>query len=230
MRKILYLIERSLKDICDRVFNTVCKIKDEIQDEVDAALLRDPAAKSRIYVLMFYPGVKAVLMYRAAHGMYVKGHIAIAHSISYAARRMTGIEIHPAAMIGKSFFIDHGMGTVIGETARIGDRCTIYQGVTLGGTGKERGIRHPKLGNDVTVGSGAKILGNISVGDECKIGANAVLLESLPPFSTAVGIPARALKTHDRPEDTVRYAQEISLLADEVSEYIKTITTKENIL
>lgn len=230
MKDILYLIKMSLKDVCGMAIDHVCKIKDEIQDQTDAALLRDPAAKSRLHVLVFYPGVKAVLMYRAAHSLYISGHVAAAHAVSCAARRMTGIEIHPAANIGKSFFIDHGMGTVIGETARIGDRCTLYQGVTLGGTGKERGIRHPRLGDDVTVGAGAKILGNISVGNGCKIGANAVLLNSLPPFSTAVGIPARALKTNERPKDTVRYAREISLLEYEVSEYIMTIKTKENIL
>ncbi len=162
--------------------------------EVDLAFERDPAARSRLQVLFLYPGVKAMLSYRLAHKLHQHGFYFLADWVSKRARRKTGIEIHPAAKIGTGLFIDHGMGVVIGETAIIGDNCTIYQGVTLGGTGKDKGKRHPTIGNNVTIGSGAKVLGPFTVGDNSKIAANAVVLNEIPPNSTCVGVPAHIVK------------------------------------
>lgn len=165
-----------------------------LNEEVSLVFERDPAAKSRLQVLLLYPGVKAVLNYRIAHRLYKHKLYFIADWISKRTRRKTGIEIHPAAQIGKGLFIDHGMGVVIGETTVIGDNCTIYQGVTLGGTGKDKGKRHPTIGSNVTIGSGAKVLGPFTVGDNSKIAANAVVLNEIPPNSTCVGVPAHIVK------------------------------------
>ena len=162
--------------------------------DIKAVLDRDPAARSGAEVFFLYPGVAAVMWHRAAHFFYRHNHKFIARWISQCVRFWTGIEIHPGAQIGKGLFIDHGMGVVIGETAVIGDDCTIYQGVTLGGTGKEKGKRHPTLGNRVMVGSGAKVLGPFTVGDDSKIAAGAVVLSEVPPDSTCVGVPARIVK------------------------------------
>jgi len=169
------------------------KIRREIREDIDAVRERDPAAKSDLEVLFLSSGVHAILAYRVAHKLYISKHYFPARLISQIARAWTGIEIHPGATIGKGFFIDHGMGVVIGETAEIGDNCSIYQGVTLGGTGKQTGKRHPTLGNHVMVGSGAKVLGPFTVGDNCKIAAGAVVLEAIPDDSTAVGVPARVV-------------------------------------
>ena len=147
---------------------------------------------------MLYSGVHAIMAHRVAHKLYKNGKYFSARAISQAARFVTGIEIHPAAQIGKRFFIDHGMGVVIGETAEIGDDCTIYQGVTLGGTGKDVGKRHPTLGNNVMVGAGAKVLGPVLIGSNSKIAANAVVLHEVPENSTAVGIPAKVVKRNGR--------------------------------
>ena len=155
---------------------------------------RDPAVKSSLEVFFLYPSFKAIRAYRRAHKYYLKGHYFIARWISQRALRRTGIEIHPGAKIGKGLFIDHGSGVVIGETTEIGDNCTIYQNVTLGGTGKETGKRHPTLGNNVMVGAGARVLGPFKVGDNSKIAANAVVLNEVPPNCTAVGVPARVVK------------------------------------
>lgn len=165
-----------------------------LKEEISLVFERDPAARRKLQVLLLYPGVKAIISYRAAHYFYEKGFYFIADWISKRTRRKTGIEIHPAAKIGKGVFIDHGMGVVIGETAVVGDNCTIYQGVTLGGTGKDKGKRHPTIGANVTIGSGAKVLGPFSVGDNSKIAANAVVLKEIPPNSTCVGVPARVVK------------------------------------
>lgn len=167
---------------------------DKLKAEIDTIIERDPAAKSRLEVFFLYPSFKAVRAYRRAHKHYVKGHFFRARAISQRALRRTGIEIHPGAVIGKNFFIDHGSGVVIGETTEIGDNCTVYQGVTLGGTGKEVGKRHPTLGNNVMVGAGARVLGPFKVGDNSKIAANAVVLSEVPPNCTAVGVPARIVK------------------------------------
>ncbi len=165
-----------------------------LKEEVRAVRERDPAAKTDTEVLTLYSGVHAVLAYRAAHALNQKGHEYTARFLSQSTKMITGIEIHPGATIGKDLFIDHGSGVVIGETAIIGDGCTLYQGVTLGGTGKETGKRHPTLGNNVMVGAGAKVLGPVNIGDNCKIAAGAVVLNDIPDNCTAVGIPARIVK------------------------------------
>ena len=169
-----------------------------IKEEVNIAFERDPAARSKAQVYLLYPGVRALIQYRIAHRLYEKGHYFLADWISKRTRKKTGIEIHPAATIGKGVFIDHGMGVVIGETAVVGDYCTIYQGVTLGGTGKDKGKRHPTIGNNVTIGSGAKILGPFTVGDNSKVAANAVVLNEIPPNSTCVGVPAHIVKRDNK--------------------------------
>ncbi len=166
----------------------------EIKEDIEAVKERDPAAKSSAEVLLLYSGVHALLAYRLAHMLHKKGLYFPARMISQAAKFVTGIEIHPGAKIGRGLFIDHGSSVVIGETAEIGDNCTLYQGVTLGGTGKDVGKRHPTLGNNVMVGAGAKVLGPFTVGDNAKVAANAVVLEAIPENSTAVGIPARVVK------------------------------------
>ncbi|MDF2882394.1 MAG: serine O-acetyltransferase [Clostridiaceae bacterium] len=155
------------------------------------ALKNDPSARSVLEVMLLYPFFHALIAYRIAHRLYNAKMYFLARLISQMARFFTGIEIHPGAIIGKGLFIDHGMGVVIGETAEIGDNVTLYHGVTLGGTGKEKGKRHPTVGNNVIVGSGAKILGPIYIGDNSKVGANAVVLKDVPSGTTAVGIPAR---------------------------------------
>ena len=166
----------------------------KIKAEIQSIRERDPAVKSDLEVFFLYPSFKALRAYRRAHKHYLKGHFFRARAISQRALRKTGIEIHPGAKIGKGLFIDHGSGVVIGETTEIGDNCTIYQNVTLGGTGKETGKRHPTLGNNVMVGAGARVLGPFKVGDNSKIAANAVVLSEVPPNCTAVGVPARIVK------------------------------------
>ena len=166
----------------------------EIRRDIDAICERDPAARSRTEVLLLYSGLHALILYRLAHALHRSGHYFAARLVSQSGRFLTGIEIHPGARIGQGLFIDHGSGVVIGETAIIGDNCTIYQGVTLGGTGKETGKRHPTLGNGVLVGAGAKLLGNFTVGDGAKIAAGAVVLGDVPADTTAVGIPARVVR------------------------------------
>ncbi|MEK6526362.1 MAG: serine O-acetyltransferase, partial [Nitrospirota bacterium] len=155
---------------------------------------RDPAATSKVEVILTYAGLHALLAHRVSHWLWSHRVPFIPRAVSHLARWLTGIEIHPGAKIGTGFFIDHGMGVVIGETTEIGDYVTLFQGVTLGGTGKERGKRHPTLGNHVVVGAGAKILGGIRIGDNVKIGANSVVLKSVPANSTVIGVPARVIK------------------------------------
>lgn len=174
---------------------------DKIRDEIASIKARDPAVRSGWEVLFLYPSYKAVRSYRRAHWFYERGHFFIARWISQRSRHKTGIEIHPGAKIGKGLFIDHGAGVVIGETTEIGDYCTLYQNVTLGGTGKDVGKRHPTLGNNVMVGAGAKVLGPFRVGDNAKIAANAVVLKEIPANSTAVGIPARIVSVNNRRVD-----------------------------
>ncbi len=167
---------------------------DAVRSEIAAIRERDPAAKNNIEVALLYSGFHAVVAYRAAHALHQRGHSFAARAISQTARFLTGIEIHPGAMIGCGLFIDHGSGVVIGETTVIGDNCTIYQGVTLGGTGKHSGKRHPTLGSNIMIGAGAKVLGPITIGDNSKIAAGAVVLYDIPDNSTAVGIPARVVR------------------------------------
>jgi len=165
-----------------------------IKSDIKAILKRDPAANNTFEVLLTYSGLHAVLFHRFSHKLYKVGLRTIPRVFSQFARFLTGIEIHPGAKIGKGFFIDHGMGVVIGETSEIGDNVTMYQGVTLGGTGKEKGKRHPTIGNEVTIGSGAKILGSIEIGHNVKVGASSVVLDSVPANSTVVGVPGRIVK------------------------------------
>lgn len=167
---------------------------EQLKEDIKTVKERDPAAKSSAEILFLYPGLKAIRMHRKANWCWNHNHKFLARAISQRAVRKTGIEIHPAAKIGKRFFIDHGTGVVIGETTEIGDDVTIYQGVTLGGTGKDVGKRHPTIGNGVMIGSGAKVLGPFKVGDNVNIAAGAVVLEEIPADSTAVGVPARVVK------------------------------------
>ena len=167
---------------------------DKLKAELDSIMERDPAARSRCEVYTLYSGFKAVRAYRKANWFYRHNMKYIARWISQRARHKTGIEIHPGATIGKGLFIDHGMGVVIGETAEIGDYCTIYQNVTLGGTGKDHGKRHPTLGNNVLVGAGARVLGPFKVGDNARIAAGAVVLTEVPENATAVGVPAKIVR------------------------------------
>ncbi len=159
------------------------------REDVAAVLDRDPAAKSRLEVVLLYSGLHALWAYRINHWLWTHGWRFVARFLSQAARLITGIEIHPGAQIGQRFFVDHGMGVVIGETTIIGDDVTLYQGVTLGGTGKETGKRHPTIGNDVVIGAGARVLGNITVGENSRVGAGSVVLRDVPDNSTVVGVP-----------------------------------------
>lgn len=173
-----------------------------LKTEIDSIMERDPAARSRAEVYFLYAGFKAVRAYRRANWFYRHGHFFMARWISQHARRKTGIEIHPGAKIGKGLFIDHGMGVVIGETAEIGDNCTLYQNVTLGGTGKDCGKRHPTLGDNVMIGAGAKVLGPFKVGDNARVAAGAVVLEEIPENATAVGVPAKVVRVNgEKPEN-----------------------------
>ena len=205
--------------------STLNKIKSEIKDNIDSIRQRDPAAKSDIEVLLLYSGLHATLAYRVSHKLYVGGHTFSARAVSQAAKFLTGIEIHPGATIGKGLVIDHGTGVVIGETTEIGDNCTLYQGVTLGGTGKDVGKRHPTLGDNVLVGAGAKVLGPILIESNSKIAANAVVLKDIPESSTAVGIPARVVRQGGRRVDDLDQvhipdpvAQEIQRLEQKISD------------
>ena len=173
-----------------------------VQDEIEMIRERDPAIHSNWEVFL-YPSFKAIMMYRVAHKWYGKGHYFRARWLSQKAVRKTGIEIHPGAKIGKGLFIDHGAGVIIGETAVIGDNCTLYQGVTLGANGKERGKRHPTLGNNVIVSAGAMVLGSFTIGDNSIIGAASVVLEEVPPNSTVVGIPGRVVRRNEKDLQTL---------------------------
>ena len=195
---------------------------DELLETVNAYLLRDPAAKSAIEVLLLYPGVKAVSYHRRAHWCYEHDHMFLARLISQIGRHRTGIEIHPSAKIGRRLVIDHGMGIVIGETAEIGDDCLIYHGVTLGGTGKDSGKRHPTIGNNVLIGTGAKVLGPFKVGDNSRIAANSVVLREVPPDCTAVGIPARIVRRRGQDVDYATEVDQVSV-SDPITEELTAI-------
>ena len=166
-----------------------------LSEDIATVFARDPAARSRAEVLLCYPGVKALYWHRIAHRLYLHRHTLLARWISARTRRKTGIEIHPGAQIGRRVFIDHGAGVVIGEAAEVGDDVMLYQGVTLGGTGKDHGKRHPTVGDRVVVGAGAKILGPVWIGDDAQIGANAVVVKDVPAGAVAVGVPAKVRQT-----------------------------------
>lgn len=163
----------------------------QIKKDIDSIMLRDPAAKTRLEAALCYPGLHAIWLHRIAHHFYLKGWVVFPRLINTFSRFLTGIDIHPGAKLGPGLFIDHGMGLVIGETAELGSNVTLYQGVTLGGTGKEKGKRHPTIGNNVVVSSGAKVLGSFKVGDNSKIGSGSVVLKEVPPNSVVVGVPGR---------------------------------------
>ena len=177
-----------------------------IKEEIAVVFERDPAARNTWEVITCYPGFHALLLHRVAHGVWGAGFKWLGRFISHCARWLTGIEIHPGATIGRRFFIDHGMGVVIGETAEIGDDCTLYHGVTLGGTSWNKGKRHPTLGAGVVIGAGAKILGPITVGAHAKIGSNAVVVKDVPEGATAIGIPARVVESQPAQESNGRFA------------------------
>jgi serine O-acetyltransferase len=166
-----------------------------VREQIDTVFRGDPAAKSAVEIFFCYPGFHAILLHRMAHRLHIAGFQLLARIVSQFNRTMTGIEIHPGATIGRRCFIDHGMGVVIGETTEIGDDVLLYQGVTLGGTGKEKGKRHPTIGNSVVIGTGAAILGNIAIGDHTKIGAGSVVIRSVPEHSTVVGVPGRVVRS-----------------------------------
>jgi len=200
-----------------------------IREQVDTIFRRDPAAKSVVEIVLCYPGFHAALFHRLAHRLYNAGVPLLPRFISQVSRFLTGIEIHPGAVIGRRFFIDHGMGVVIGETAEIGDDVLLYQGVTLGGTGNEQGKRHPTLGDHVVVGTGAKVLGSIRVGNHVKIGAGSVVIRSVPDHSTVVGIPGRVVRQRG-PEGELEHGmlpdpegQEISDLRQRVVDLEKQV-------
>ena len=169
-----------------------------VRDDIEAVLERDPAARSRLEIVVAYPGFHAVLFHRLSHWLWSRRAFVLGRFVSHVGRILTGIEIHPGARIGRRFFVDHGMGVVIGETAEVGDDVTLYQGVTLGGTSLDPGKRHPTLGNGVIVGAGAKVLGPITVGDKALVGSNAVVLNDVPAGASVVGIPAKVVRGSKR--------------------------------
>lgn len=209
------------------------RLKEDLQCVKD----RDPAARSNLEIMLLYPGYKAVRAYRRAHWFYNHKMYFLARAISQHSVKKTNIEIHPGAQIGRRFFIDHGTGVVIGETAIIGDDCTIYQGVTLGGTGKDHGKRHPTLGNNVLVGAGAKVLGPFTIGDNSNVAAGSVVLSAIPENSTAVGSPARVVKRNGKRVDKLDHihtpdplSQELCLLKakiDKLEKHIKELEEKQ---
>ena len=193
-----------------------------IREQIQTIFREDPAAKSVLEIVLCYPGFHATVFHRLSNRFYRWGVPLLPRVISQFARWMTGIEIHPGATIGRRFFIDHGMGVVIGETTIIGDDCLIYQGVTLGGTGKEKGKRHPTLGNRVVVGGGAKVLGNIEIGDCVRVGAGSVVLKSVPPYSTVVGIPGRIVRSRSDEEEVLEHGK----LPDPTGQTIDDLTRR----
>jgi serine O-acetyltransferase len=199
-----------------------------LRKDIRVVMERDPAARSVLEVILCYPGFHAVLMHRVAHAFYRRGWFVLARLISQFSRFLTGIEIHPGARIGEGLFIDHGSGVVIGETAEIGNNVTIYQGVTLGGTGKEKGKRHPTVGNNVVISAGAKILGSFTVGDNSKIGAGSVVLKAVPSNSTVVGVPGKVVARDGRriaPAGDTEIDLRHDLLPDPVTEMLLCLQT-----
>jgi len=207
-----------------------------IREQFETVFRRDPAARSVLEIVLCYPGLHAVLLHRVAHRLYRAGWFTFARVISQFSRTWTGIEIHPGACIGRRFFIDHGMGVVIGETSEIGDDVLVYQGVTLGGTGKDTGKRHPTIGDGVVIGTGATIIGNIRIGDHVKIGAGSVVVHSVPDHSTVVGVPGRVvgddqefepLAHGDLPDPEGRAIDELSKRVAEMEAALKALADEK---
>ena len=194
------------------------RLRNRIKKDIWVVLERDPAARSVIEVIFCYSGLHAIWLHRISHKLYLKGWVLLPRMISNFGRFVTGIEIHPGATIGEGLFIDHGTGIVIGETAELGKNVTLYQGVTLGGTGKEKGKRHPTIGNNVVVASGAKVLGSFTVGDHAKIGAGSVVLKPVPAYATVVGIPGRVVVMHGKRVGQPVYTEEMLAVMDEDAE------------
>lgn len=206
-------------------FVSIIKILKTIIKDIQITLERDPASRNYLEIIFCYPGFHALILYRIAHWFWLKGFMLIGRLISYLSRMFTGIEIHPGAKIGEGFFIDHGMGVVIGETAEILDNCTIYQGVTLGGLSLKKEKRHPTLDHHVVVGAGAKVLGPVFVGANCKIGAGSVVLEDVPPNSTVIGIPGRIIYRGE--SDPLKSMDvELKKIPDPVAQAIKCLLEK----
>jgi serine O-acetyltransferase len=210
----------------------VARMFGHVREQIDTVFQRDPAARSVLEIVLFYPGFHALLLHRVAHRLYGAGWFTLARAVSQFSRAVTGIEIHPGARIGRRFFVDHGMGVVIGETSEIGDDVLVYQGVTLGGTGKDTGKRHPTIGDGVVIGTGATILGNIRVGDHVKIGAGSVVLHPVPDHSTVVGVPGRVvgdemdfepLEHGDLPDPEARAMEELSRRVAELEAVLKAL-------
>ena len=191
------------------------RLRNRIKKDIRVVFERDPAARSVIEVIFCYSGLHAIWLHRISHKLYLKGWVLLPRMISNFGRFVTGIEIHPGATIGEGLFIDHGTGIVIGETAELGKNVTLYQGVTLGGTGKEKGKRHPTIGNNVVVASGAKVLGSFTVGDHAKIGAGSVVLKPVPAYATVVGIPGRVVVMHGKRVGQPVYTEEMLAVMDE---------------
>src|ERR1700733_8137689 len=207
-----------------------------IREQIDTVFKRDPAARSVLEILLCYPGFPAILLHRFAHRLYVGGWFTLGRVVSQFSRTFTGIEIHPGARIGRRFFIDHGVGVFIGESSEIGDDVLLYQGVTLGGTGKDTGKRHPTIGDGVVIGTGAKILGNIRIGDHAKVGAGSVVVRSVPDHSTVVGVPGRVvgddeefepLAHGDLPDPEGRAIDELSKRVAELEATIKALADEK---
>jgi len=204
-----------------------------IREQIDTVFRGDPAAKSAVEIFFCYPGFHAILLHRLAHQLHSAGFVLLARIISQLNRFLTGIEIHPGAKIGRRFFIDHGMGVVIGETTEIGDDVLLYQGVTLGGTGKEKGKRHPTIRNNVVIGTGAKILGNITIGNHTKVGAGSVVIRSVPDHSTVVGVPARVVRSRAEAPDNLEHGNlpdPEGQLIDDLSRRIEQLETQMRML
>ena len=204
-----------------------------VREQIDTIFREDPAARSVLEIVLCYPGFHAILLHRLAHKLYGYRLNLASRLISQFSRALTGIEIHPGATIGRRFFIDHGMGVVIGETSEIGDDVLLYQNVTLGGTGKERGKRHPTIGNNVVIGTGAKVLGNILIGNYVKVGAGSVVIRSVPDYSTVVGIPGRVVRARMDVENNLEHGalpDPEGQLIDELSRRIDQLENQVKLL
>lgn len=201
-----------------------------LKRDVEVVFERDPAARSILEVIICYPGFHALLMHRLAHGLWVRRVYFLGRLVSHVNRFLTGIEIHPGAQLGPGFFIDHGMGIVIGETSEVGENCTLYHGVTLGGTSTKKAKRHPTLGNNVVVGAGAKILGPFTVGDNAIVGAGSVVIRSVPPYSTVVGVPAKVVFQKGRKRDAKKVDLDHHLLPDPAGSAIKDLLDRVDAL